>query len=96
MDTRPGISRSLKVRLIGPVRVPCPTCSPTCRTRDGTAALATVVPLTSKVLANGYARDRPATSTLVTGEIARKLSDQAGFTVHPHRWNAKRFFPWIN
>ena len=54
-------------------------------------------PFISKAFADaGYAGDRPASATIVTVEIVRKLPDQVGFAVHPRRWVVERFFAWIS
>ncbi len=54
-------------------------------------------PFIAKAFADaGYAGDRPATATIITVEIVRKLPDQVGFALHPRRSVVERFFAWIN
>ena len=55
-----------------------------------------IFPFIAKAFADaGYAGDKPATATIITVEIVRKLKDQVGFAVHPRRWVVERFFGWI-
>ena len=44
----------------------------------------------------GYAGHRPASPTLIVGEIVRKPPRQVGFVVHPRRWVVGRFFAWTS
>lgn len=55
------------------------------------------LPQLRKVFADSvYAGERVATTTAIAVEIVRKLPDQVGFQVLPHRWVVERFFAWIN